>query len=149
MNFFPTDSRADYQLPTPRLTATNRPFWEAAREHRLLLQRCSCGEWIYPIAPICAACGAVDDYEWAAASGRARLSSWVVYHHAFEPFTDADLPYAVAEVELEEGMRMITQLVGIEVGDYAAGIELEVAFRDVTPEFTAVLFAPAAEEGSA
>jgi uncharacterized OB-fold protein len=143
MSFFPQTPTADYRLPTPLLTATNRPYWEAAREHRFLLQRCrSCASWIYPISVACQSCGGVDDYDWTAPSGRATLSSWVIYHHAFDPFEQADVPYPVAEVELAEGMRMVTQLVGIEPEGYREDLELVVAFRDVTPEFTAVVFTP-------
>jgi uncharacterized OB-fold protein len=143
MSFFPDVPVTDYRKPKPLLTATNRPYWEAAREHRFHLQRCrSCAAWIYPISVACQACGTVDDYEWTAPSGRAKLSSWVVYHHAFDPFEAADVPYPVAEVELEEGMRLVTQLVGVELDGYRVGLELVVDFRDVAADFTAIVFAP-------
>jgi uncharacterized OB-fold protein len=139
---------AEYTKPLPVLTATNRPYWEAARRHELVLQRCTaCGSWIYPISVACQSCGAQDAYAWTRVSGRGRLSSWVIYYRAFAPFEPSDLPYAVAEVELEEGVRMITRVVGTSHDRYVAGMALRAAFRAVTPAVTLVVFEPVPDEG--
>ncbi len=132
-----------YEKPLPILTATNRPHWEAAARGELLLQRCSaCRSWIYPISVACQGCGAEDDYVWTPPSGRGKLSSWVVYRRAFAPFEDSDLPYAVAEVELEEGVRLISRVVNAELDEYRAGMPLQVAFLPVTDTVTLVVFEP-------
>jgi len=133
-----------YARPLPIITSTNRPYWDATGRHELVLQRCCvCGSWIYPISVACQQCGTQDAYTWTRASGRGRLSSWVVYHRAFAPFQPSDVPYSVVEVELEEGMRLISHLVGLDFDEYRAGMPLHVAFRDVTPEITLVVFEPA------
>ncbi|HEX4668459.1 MAG TPA: OB-fold domain-containing protein [Solirubrobacterales bacterium] len=133
----------DYAKPLPILTATNRPYWEAAARHEFQLQRCSaCRSWIYPISVVCQSCGAQDDYVWTSLSGRATLSSWAVYRRAFAPFEPADVPYAVAEVELEEGVRLVSHVVDAEIAEYRAGLALRVAFRDLTPAISLVVFAP-------
>ena len=77
---------------------------------------------------------------WTATSGRARLSSWIVYHTAFHPAFADDVPYHVAEVELEEGPRLQSTVVDAPVSDFAFGLPLEACYDDVTPEVTLVRF---------
>jgi uncharacterized OB-fold protein len=128
--------------PLPILTATNRPFWEATRRRELMLPRCpACDRWIYPISTLCWGCDAGEPLVWAALSGRGTVSSWVVYHRAFRPFQPSDLPYAVLEVELEEGPRMIGAAEGLAIEDIHAGLAVRAAFRDADEEFTLVVFA--------
>jgi uncharacterized protein len=132
-----------YTKPLPIITATNRPYWEAAARHELRLQRCSaCASWIYPISVACQSCGEQDAAVWTEVSGHGRLSSWVVYHRAFAPFEASDVPYAVAEVELDEGPRLISHVVGAGFDELRLGMPLRVAFRAVTPEVTLVVFEP-------
>jgi uncharacterized OB-fold protein len=81
----------------------------ALAEGRLLLQACACGHVWLPPREACPACLEAR-WTWQAASGTARIKSWVVYHTAFhESFRDR-LPYNVALVELDEGPRMITNI---------------------------------------
>lgn len=82
----------------------------ALLEGRLLLQRCACGELRLPPRAACPKCLATD-WTWHAAEGSGRLYSWVVYHVAFHPDFRERLPYNVALVELDEGPRLITNIV--------------------------------------
>lgn len=82
----------------------------ALGEGRLLLQRCGCGELRLPPRAACAKCLATT-WTWLAAVGGGRLYSWVVYHVAFHADFRDRLPYNVALVELDEGPRMITNII--------------------------------------
>lgn len=124
------------QRPLPRITPDNRPFWEAARRHELRLQRCGeCGRFWYPPGPVCPDCLS-EHFEWSQVSGRGIISSWVVFHKAYFPAFAAEIPYAVVQVELEEGPRLISSLVGISREEIRIGIPVEVVFDDVTPELS-------------
>ena len=88
------------------------PYWAAARERALHFQRCrACRRWRHPPGPMCPACGS-SEAEWAPASGRARLVSWVVVHPPVLPAWKDRAPYPVVLVECEEGVRTIGGLVG-------------------------------------
>ena len=76
-------------------------------------------------------------------SGRGKVNSWVVFHQAyFSSFKD-DIPYNVAEVELEEGPRLLTNLVEVDDADIQIGMPVEIIFDDITDEVTLAKFKPA------
>jgi uncharacterized OB-fold protein len=88
------------------------PYWEAARRRELRFQRCTdCGRWRFPPGPLCPGCLSSGS-EWARASGRARLLSWVVCHPPVLPAWQARTPYAVVLVECEEGVRTMGNVIG-------------------------------------
>jgi len=101
----------DTSLPAPEITAVSKPYWDALQSGRLTFQQCRRCErsWLPPRGE-CPAC-LESDWAWREASGKARLISWVVYHRAFHPAFAGRLPYNVAVVELEEGPRMITNII--------------------------------------
>jgi uncharacterized OB-fold protein len=122
--------------PLPRVTPDNRPFWDACRAHRLHLPWCrDCGRPHLPPGPVCPFCFA-DALEWRRASGRGRISSWVLVHKDWFPAFRAELPYNVVQVELEEGPRLTANVVGVENERLAVGLPVEVVFDDVAPEMT-------------
>jgi uncharacterized OB-fold protein len=142
-----TDSGA-YLKPLPLINSTNRPFWSATKAGELRFPRCvNCGSWVYPIATMCQACWS-DNLRWDRVTGRGSVSSWVVYHRAFDPSFAEDVPYAVVQVDLEEGMRLISNLVDVEPGDIVAGLPVEAVFDPVTPEVTLVKFRRRRDGGS-
>lgn len=94
-------------IPTP--DAETAPFWEAAAEGVLKIQKCTgCGEHIFYPRMVCPHCMS-DELDWVSVSGRARIHALTVVHRSSAPFRD-DLPFAVAIVELEEGPRMMTRV---------------------------------------
>lgn len=124
----------DYAKPLPRVTPENRPFWEAARRHQLALQRCTaCQRVWYPPGPVCPDCLS-GDFAWERLSGRGMIASWVVFHKAYFPAFTGEIPYAVVQVELEEGPRLTANLVGVANEDIRVGLPVEVVFDDVTAE---------------
>jgi uncharacterized OB-fold protein len=100
----------------------------AMSEGRLLLQRCACGELRLPPRAACPKCLATE-WTWQAAEGGGRLYSWVVYHVAFHPDFRERLPYNVALVELDEGPRLITNIV-----DDSSLLQPEARVTFVKPE---------------
>jgi len=114
-------------LPTPDVSGEWKPFWDAAAAGRLLIQNCPvCGRrQFYPRA-ICTACGA--EPEWLEASGRGSLYTFsIVRQNLVRPFKDM-LPYVLAMVDLEEGVRMLTNIVGCDLEEVKIGMPLEVTF---------------------
>ena len=88
------------------------PYWEAGRNRELRFPRCSdCRQWRFPPGPMCPRCLSMRS-EWAVASGRARLLSWVVVHPPVLPAWKDRVPYAVVLVECEEGVRTMGGLIG-------------------------------------
>lgn len=135
---------AEYRKPLPVITPLNGPFWEAARKGELRLQRClDCGQVWFPIGPVCPECWS-ERFEWALMSGRGKLSNWVIYRQAFHDAYRDELPYNVAEVDLEEGPRLMTNIVGVRNEELVYGMPVEVHFDPVTPEVTLVKFRRAA-----
>lgn len=126
----------EYAKPLPTLTADNRPFWESCREGRLCLQRCGgCGHVRYPISPFCPRCLS-GEFEWSAVSGRGTVFSYIVFHQAYHPAFKDDLPYNVALVQLDEGPRMYSNIVGTPNNEVRIGDPVEVVFDPVTPQIT-------------
>lgn len=136
---------AEYKKPLPLITLLNKPYWDAAKRHELRMQRCQdCGRMVWPISTQCQACWS-NKLDWVRLSGKGRLSSWAVYHQAFNPVYANDVPYNVAEVELEEGPRLVTNIVGADPKQFSQHMPVEVFFDDVTPEVTLLKFRPARE----
>lgn len=122
--------------PLPRITPDNEPFWEAARRHELRLQKCDdCGRIWWPPGPVCPDCLG-ERYTWAPVSGRGTVSSFVVFHKAWFPAFANETPYAVVQVELEEGPRLTANLVDVPPAEIRVGLPVTVVFDDVTAEVT-------------
>jgi uncharacterized protein len=131
--------------PLPPLTDFNREFWAAARKHEFVLQQCDeCGKAWAPNGPVCPHCFS-ETYHWERMSGRGRIASWVVFHKAYHPAFEKELPYNVAFVELEEGPRVISNVVGIENDALEIGLPVEVVFEDVEGGMSLPKFRPAAK----
>jgi len=134
----PAPTRRD--LPT--IEDETRPFWDAAREGRFLIVRCrSCGKAHHYPRPFCPFCWS-DDVTWEDASGRATLYTYsTVYVNDLPPFSER-LPYVAAVVELDEGPRVMTNIVGCEPQALRVGMPVQVRFVELTPDITAPVFAP-------
>ena len=107
---------AEINALAPERDALNTPYWDSLAQGALSFQRCSaCGRAWLPARSECPACLA-DQWRWEKAAGGAKLISWVVYHVAFHPAFAKRLPYNVAVVELDEGPRLISNVVGVQDG---------------------------------
>ena len=128
--------------PLPQISDFNRSFWEAARRHELRLQCCNaCGRVWAPNGPVCPYCFSAE-FTWKRLSGRGRIASWVVFHKLYYPSFAEDLPYNVAFVELAEGPRLVSNIVGAKNEDLSIGMPVEVVFEDVTALISLPKFRP-------
>jgi len=132
--------------PRPAITQDNAFFFEGAAQGRLLIQRCaSCGRLRHPPGPMCGACRSLE-WDTVDASGRGVVYSYVVNHH---PQVAAfDYPLVVALVELEEGTRLVSNVVGVDAHDVHVGMPVEVEFVAFDDELTLPQFHPAAGDAS-
>jgi uncharacterized OB-fold protein len=141
------ESTPSYTKPLPEPTPTTQPFWDAAREHRLLIQRSkSTGKHVfYPrsVSPY----GPDDELEWVEASGKGTVYSYTVARRPTGPQWANDGPYVIAIVKLEEGAHMTTNIVGCAPESVRIGMPVAAVFDDVTPEVTLVKFTPALPQG--
>lgn len=135
----------EYRKPLPAITEQNREYWESAKAHRLMLQRCqACGRFRFPITAFCPNCLS-DQTEWTPVSGRGTVYSFIIMHQVFDQRFKDDVPYNVTAVELEEGPRLYTNLVEIANEEITVGAPVTVVYDDVTDEITLVKFRPAAD----
>lgn len=135
---------AQYRKHLPIVDGDSRGFWEGCRAGELRLQRCrACGHFRYAPKRLCPHCLS-EDFEWRAVSGRGKVHTFSVEHHAYHPAWKEDVPYAVAVVELEEGPRMTSRIVGCAPGDVRIGLPVRVVFEKATEEITLPLFRPEA-----
>ena len=133
-----------YRKPLPVVDDFGRPFWEATRRREFRLPRCTrCRAFRIQFERWCPACSH-DEYEWEALSGRGKVWSHCRFHKAYFPGFEDEMPYGVALVQLEEGPRIISNIVGIAQDSVTVEMPVEAVFDEVTPEVTLVKFKPAA-----
>lgn len=127
-------------LPVP--DAETEPFWAAARDGRLAIQRCRACErpFVYPRSA-CPRCWSAE-LEWIDASGRGSVYSFtVIRHNDVPPFREM-VPYVVALVDLEEGVRLTANIVGCRPEEVRVGMPVEVSYQRLTGEITLPQFMP-------
>ncbi|MFD5699181.1 bifunctional MaoC family dehydratase N-terminal/OB-fold nucleic acid binding domain-containing protein [Streptomyces lasiicapitis] len=149
--------RPTAKRPRPVINRDNAGFWDGVAGHQLLIQRCGdCARPRFPWLPGCNACGS-PEWEAVEASGEGTVYSYVVMHHppfpafsffgvpeqsADEAAPHAAGPYAVVLVELAEGVRVISQVVGVPPGEVRIGMPVRLEFRRVDEELELPLFRP-------
>jgi uncharacterized OB-fold protein len=136
------------ERPLPWPTPETAHFWEGTRAGELRLQRCrSCSASYFPPRPFCPACGH-REVEVYRASGRGRLHSYVINHR---PAPGFEAPYSIAVVELEEGPRMMTNIVDCPQTPEALVLDMpvEVRFEALSDEISLPLFTPSSAPAGA
>ncbi|HWK68299.1 MAG TPA: OB-fold domain-containing protein [Rhizobiaceae bacterium] len=135
------------QKPLPQITPLDREYWEHARNHRLHIQRCKdCDTYRYPASPVCAQCGG-PNWAYSPVSGRGEVVSWVVFHRCYFPSFQAEIPYNVAGVRLDEGVMMMSNILAPN-DSLHHGMKVEVVFEDVTPDISIPKFRPVQEDNA-
>jgi uncharacterized OB-fold protein len=139
-----TTSSPQYAKPLPIPDPVTRPYWESLRAHAMEIQRCAaCGRYVFYPRAVCPHCFG-GPLVWRRVSGRGTVYAFTVVHRAPAPEFQADAPYVVALVDLEEGVRLMATLVGVAADPVriAIGTPVEVVYDDVTPEVTLPRFRP-------
>jgi uncharacterized OB-fold protein len=131
----------------PHIDAESKPFWEACQRHELCVQKCrGCGELRYYPRALCPSCLSADA-DWVRCSGHGTVYTYTVtYQNQSAGFRD-ELPYVLAYVELDEGLRLLTNIVGCAPDSVAIGMRVAVVFDDVTPDVSLPKFTPLAPGG--
>jgi uncharacterized protein len=137
---------AIFPRPEPTRSEYEDPYWAGLRQGELRLQRCAHCELLrYPFAPVCPDCFS-EDTTWFTASGRGRLASWATFHQAFQPYFRDKVPYVVGLVDLEEGVRLATNIVETPLEALQVGLPLEVVFELVSDDVTLPQFRQVPDE---
>jgi uncharacterized OB-fold protein len=126
--------------PLPVIDADTAPFWAAARERKLLLQRCrSCGEHVFYPRSICPHCHQLE-LDWVEVSGRGRIYSYTVARRPAGPAFVDEVPYVLVLVDLDEGPRMLSNLRVSDVDSVRIGQRVQADFEPVSEEITLPVF---------
>ncbi|MFC6283807.1 MULTISPECIES: Zn-ribbon domain-containing OB-fold protein [Polaromonas] len=133
-----------YDKPLPVEDPDSATFWAGCRNKQLLFQRCTkCRTMRYPARPFCANCQSAE-FEMIESPGKGQLYSWIVVRHPVPKEVYAgEVPYIVALIDMDEGVRVASNIVGCKPEDVRAGMALQVEFEQVTPEVTLPKFRPA------
>ena len=102
---------SEYTKPLPYPTIESEPFWEGCKRRELLLPQCrQCRGYWFPPGSTCPHCWSTE-WDWTKASGRGRIHSFGVYHRAYHPGFEGEIPYVFAVIQLDEGPRMVSNVV--------------------------------------
>ncbi len=131
-----------YTKPLPGIDDENKPFWDYCKQHELRMQKClKCGTIRYPASPICPHCLHMES-EWAKLSGKGKVYSFTIVRRSAHPAFAEEVPYTVAIIELEEGPRLTSNVIGIPPDEVKVDLPVEVVFEDITDEFALPKFKP-------
>ncbi len=118
------------ERPRPTTSDLTAGFWAAARDHRLVVQKCdSCHARRHYPQPLCPECHS-DAFTWSRLSGRGTIHTFTVTHQAFHPAWAGRVPFVVATIDLEEGLRMVSDLPPDDTERVAIGLPVECWFED-------------------
>lgn len=130
-------------LPNPGQVDLTKPFWEAAKRGQLVMPRCKkCNHLFWFPRDFCPRC-LYRDVEWAPVSGRGRVFTFTIVYQPAHPAFQEEAPYPYAVIQLDEGPRMISRIVGCKNEDVKVDMPVVAVFDAVTPEWTLVKFKPA------
>lgn len=128
-----------YEKILPELSTVSKPFWDYCKAHELRMQYCtSCNEWIWYPKAWCPSCGRRNGIEWRKLSGKGSMYSFTVVRQVIDnsPAFQADIPFVIGLIELDEGPRIYSNVTGSKPEDVAINDRVAVYFDDVTPEFS-------------
>ncbi|MFD5762890.1 bifunctional MaoC family dehydratase N-terminal/OB-fold nucleic acid binding domain-containing protein [Streptomyces sp. NPDC127044] len=145
LKYAPARTRSKAPRPRPVVNRDNAGFWEGVGRHQLLIQRCGgCGTLRFPWLPGCGACGS-PEWDTVEASGEGTVYSYVVMHHP--PFPAFDPPYAVGLIELAEGVRIVSNVIGVPYDKVRIGMPVRLRFERYDEELVLPVFRAGAEGG--
>jgi uncharacterized OB-fold protein len=130
-------------MPLPQPSIETEAFWKAIQEHKFVMPKCdACGTVSFPPTVACGNCGKTD-FTWTAMSGRGTIYSFVVYHRVYHPAFKDKVPYVVAVVDLDEGPRIISNIVGMPIAEVTCDMPVTIVYDEVRdgyliPKFTRV-----------
>jgi len=125
-----------YTKPLPTIEGFAKEFYDWCKQRELRFQRClDCAAWRHVPREMCAECGSWNS-EWAKSSGHGKVFTWTVVARPMHPAFQADCPYAAVVIEMDEGVRLLSQVVDCPPNELRMDLPVEVVFDDVTAEIT-------------
>jgi uncharacterized OB-fold protein len=139
------DEKQTIRKPLPELTPVNQPFWDAAKAGKLMMQKCEdCGTWIFCPRPVCGEC-ASEKLEWVPLSGRGTIFSFTIIREvvgqALRGFAP-DIPYVTAWIDLDEGPRFCSNIIGTPIENVKIGMPVAAVFESSGEGITLPKFKP-------
>jgi uncharacterized OB-fold protein len=132
----------EYHKPLPNINDYSKEFWAGCKEHELRFQKFNVfGHVRWPASIICPVCYS-NETKWIVSGGKGKVHTFVVYHMAYHPGFERELPYVVADVELKEGPRLLTNIVACGPDEVKCEMLVEVTWEDITEEFSLPKFKP-------
>jgi|TARA_Y100000294_G_C8376234_1_gene264813 hypothetical protein len=133
----------DKPVPIPENPAPTRPYWDAAKRHELVQPRCKrCNDFFWYPREQCPNCFS-QDIEWVTVSGKGKVYAYTIVYQTGHPAFQEGAPHVLAAIDLEEGTRLISNVIGCPVEEVKIDMPVTVVFDDVTPEWTLPKFKPA------
>jgi uncharacterized OB-fold protein len=132
------------EMPMPAASAETMEWWEAAADHRLVVQRCTaCGRTRHPPGPVCPRCRSTGS-QWHELAGTGTVYTYTIVRQAFIPSLQDRIPYVVIAVELDggDGARLVSNLVDADPAEVTVGLPVEVAWEDMGPDLAVPRFRP-------
>jgi len=121
-----------YAKPLPALAGLTKEFYGFCRRRELRFQRCArCEAWRHVPRDMCAECGSFE-WRWERSSGRGRIFTWTLVARAMHPAFASDVPYAAVVIEMDEGVRIVSNVIDCPVDELTIDAPVEVVFEDVT-----------------
>lgn len=137
----------DYQKPIPLKTQDNQPFWDAADQHEMALQKCNdCGHYAHPPGPACATCGSQNvTWEQFGSDIKASIYTYVISYRPFLPGFQDDLPLIIAQAELENvpEVKIMCNILDCKPEDVYVGMPVKMIWQDVTKDRALPQWTPA------
>ena len=126
------EEKKEIPKPLPEITPVTQLFWEAAASGKLVMQRCAeCRSWVWCPRPACVECGS-EKLSWTPLGGRGRIFAFTVIREvvgrALRGFA-GDIPYVTAWIDLDEGPRICSNVIGCPIEQIAIGMPVEVVFE--------------------
>jgi uncharacterized protein len=142
-----TDENRTIKKPLPQITPINQPFWDGAKAGKLMIQKCQdCGTWVFCPRPVCGDC-ASDKLEWIEVSGKGKIFAFTVIREvvgqALRGFAP-DIPYVTAWIDLDEGPRFCSNIIGCPIDKVHIDMPVQVVFEDSRDGITLPKFKPVA-----
>ena len=132
----------EYEKPLPMMTKLSKVFYDGCRNNKLLYQQCKdCSEVIFFPKELCPNCMS-HNLAWIESTGKGRIYTFTVTYAAGPPEFASDVPYAVAIIEMDEGFRLMSNIVECDFNDLVCDMPVEVVFEPVTSEITLPKFRP-------
>jgi len=129
--------------PVPAVTPALSPFFEGAKRHELVIQKCTpCGTYRFPPRELCSNCLSSAS-TWEKVSGNGEVFSFTIMHQVYHPGFAGEVPYAVVLVQLAEGPRITSNLVGVPPDEVRIGMPVKVTFEQISDEVVLPKFARA------